>query len=72
VSNAATTCSRPITSTSGALVSTTSMARRPARASVSVRCSTFSLAARQSWTLTPYFFSKAAASGPDSLVDIEV
>src|SRR5262245_3788436 len=70
--NSPTTCSRASASTSGALVSTTSTLRRPPRASVSALCDTFSLSSRQSWTLTPYCFSKAWASGPDSVVAIEV
>jgi hypothetical protein len=44
-----------------------SQAKRPARASVTARCSTFSLEARQSCTLTPVFFSKASVMGTESL-----
>jgi hypothetical protein len=39
---------------------------------VSARCTTFSLMARHSSTLMPVFFSKACASGPDSVGAREV
>ena len=46
----------------------TSQANRPALASVTARWTTFSLLERQSCVLTPYRFSKAAVSGPESCV----
>ncbi len=45
----------------------TSTAYRRPLASVMVRWTTSSDNPRQSCTLTPYFFSKAAASGVDSV-----
>jgi hypothetical protein len=48
------------------------MVWRPPRVSATARCKTWSLVARQRLTLMPYFFSKAADSGPDSGVCIEV
>src|SRR5712664_500598 len=53
-------------SSSGPLVSSTSTAKRLARASVTARCSTFSELVRNMLTLMPYFFSKAATSAPMS------
>src|SRR5437667_8947546 len=44
-----------------------SHAKRPARASVTARCTTFSLEARQSCTLMPERFSKVSVSGTESL-----
>src|SRR3989449_803360 len=60
------TFSRCSDSISGPLVSTTSTVLRLARASATARCSTFSELARQTLTLTPYFFSKAPTSAPMS------
>jgi hypothetical protein len=50
----------------GPLVSTTSTVWRLPCASVITRCTTLSESARHSSTFTPYFFSKASASGSDS------
>jgi hypothetical protein len=64
--NASSTFSRCIASSSGPLVSRTSASARFARASVTARCSTFSELARQPFTFTPYFFSKAVESAARS------
>jgi hypothetical protein len=58
--------SRDSASSSGPLVSATSIVCLLPRASWTARCSTFSLLARQTLTLMPYFFSNAATSGPMS------
>ena len=64
--------SRYSDSSCGPLVSTMSASWRPARASVTARCSTFSEFARQVLSLTPYFFSNAAASAVRSSGTSEV
>ena len=56
------TFSRTSASSSGPFVSTMSNSKRLLRVSVSARCITFSELARQTFALTPYFFSNASVS----------
>jgi hypothetical protein len=55
-------CSRDSASISGDPKWTTSTSYRAAAASATVRCSTLSVPARQTVTLTPYFASKGSTS----------
>jgi hypothetical protein len=64
--------SRESASSSGPLVSQTSTVWRLPRASVTARCSTFSLDERHTFTLMPYFFSNADTSAPMSSLWAEV
>ena len=66
------TFSRCIASISGPFVSTMSTVLRLLRASVTARCSTFSLPARQVVVFRPYFFSKPAISAPMSSLCADV
>ena len=56
--------SRDMASSSGPLVSATSIECLLERLSVTKRCSTFSLLERHTFTLMPYFFSNAETSAP--------
>jgi hypothetical protein len=72
LTNSASSFSRYRASISGPLVSSTSHRKRPALASDTARCRTFSELERHKSVLRPYFFSKAWVMGPESRVLSEV